>query len=62
MCEEEPRVPRQRNPADDYRVPDMTADEAIATYQEWRIRVIGNRKTKADTMEELYAQLRDPED
>jgi len=39
----------------------MTADEAIATYQEWRTRVIGNRRTKADTMEELYAQLREPE-
>lgn len=57
---EEPRVPHQRNITEDDYVPAMSGDEAVAAYQEWRRRVIGVRKTKADTMEELYIQLRDP--
>lgn len=60
MCEDEPRVPRQRNPSHDTFVPEMSGEEAIAIYQEWRNRVIGDQKTKADTIEELYVQLRDP--
>jgi hypothetical protein len=60
MCKEEPSALRHRNPAHGIHVPEMNADEAIAMYHAWRQRVVGSRKTRADTIEELYVQLRDP--
>jgi hypothetical protein len=53
------RVSIRQDPPHPGAVLEMSGDEAVFIYQEWRNRVIGSRKTKADTMDELYAQLRD---
>lgn len=61
MSEGEPRIPLGRNPSHGEQIPDMSGEEAIAIYRAWRKRVIGEQDTRAHTMVELFAQLREPE-
>lgn len=40
-------------------VPDMTPEEAVRAYQDWRRRAIDTHDNRATTEEDLCAQLRD---
>lgn len=38
---------------------EMTGEEAIAAYREWRARVIGDRETRVHDMMDLLAEMRE---
>lgn len=59
------RVPRQNHSAriveseQPSEREEMTGEEAMAVYREWRLRVIGGRTTEAADLFELLARLRE---
>ena len=39
--------------------PEMTGEEAVAMYREWRARVIGDRDNRVHDMFDLLAEMRE---
>ena len=50
-------VPRQRKA--DGQDENMSGEEAIAVYREWRARVIGDHDTRVHDMFDLLAEMRE---
>jgi len=47
------------NSAPESPEPEMTGEEAVAMYREWRARVIGDRDTRAHDVFDLLAATRE---
>lgn len=59
MRESQPRVPMQRNRIHSDLIPQMSGDEAISVYREWRRRVLHAERTKSEATPTLTAGLQD---